>query len=815
MMMPKCPRQGELIRQLTARLGAALTIQPARIEGRVITRAVDYIAEKTGYSIHSVYRWGRGSCASEEVVEKLVRIGKEKAGFDRNWGRNLLESANHPRANAVVLEVFGQPGISSNLNFQHLATPFLGRQDEVSKLLSYLSPARQTYNISIDGIGGVGKTALALEVARQCFEASKGGAHTPGVPTFQAFIWVSAKTHYLGPGGMLNLSGALRTLSRIYTTIAHTLDRPEITSVPPEDQLPLVYDALGKQPTLLIIDNLDTMASPQEIQSFLHDVPPGVKVLITTRERAEVAFAPLVLSPLAQQDALDLIEKKACEQELQVSTEFALALYNRVGGIPLALISAIHQVADGISTMGKSLEESMKQVLDSAALAEGDISQFCFSNVVATLGKQSAMHHLFMTTALFVDPPLRDALIAIAGDIYVADAGLTRLHRLYLVNTSKNERVERPSSPQSVLIPPPAESDKGTRESRYEMLPLTREYALAELGAHPAFEREARERWVKWYLNYCQENGGQDWQDWFYTYNRLEEEWQNLLAVFWWCRDHSTYERYKTLCSFWTEYLHDFTNIYGYWTDRLEWLPWVAQTAEGCGELPVAAEALNGSGFTLTLQRKFKEAQEQLFRAWRYCEVASPKTQIAVAQNIGNLRLYQKVFQKEDDDAFYWLELAENLLKTAQLDESDRLRRDLTGLYYRGIASYGSNSETKDFQAAKDYLRQVIRHAPINGRQWQRAINYAQYYLAVIAVEEGQSAEAKTLLDTGFPVAWRNKDRRRMATYQVLYARFYRQQDNWQEACMWAKAALDGFERLGMQEEIDETRQLLQELECL
>ncbi|WP_244141962.1 hypothetical protein [aff. Roholtiella sp. LEGE 12411] len=61
------------------------------------------------------------------------------------------------------------------------------------------------------------------------------------------------------------------------------------------------------------------------------------------------------------------------------------------------------------------------------------------------------------------------------------------------------------------------------------MLSLTREYALAELAAYPDFEKEARRRWVKWYLDFAYSYAGEDWEKWIH-YNSAQN-WLADLAI--------------------------------------------------------------------------------------------------------------------------------------------------------------------------------------------------------------------------------------------------------------------------------------------
>jgi hypothetical protein len=109
------------------------------------------------------------------------------------------------------------------------------------------------------------------------------------------------------------------------------------------------------------------------------------------------------------------------------------------------------------------------------------------------------------------------------------------------------------------------------------------------------------------------------------------------------------------------------------------------------------------------------------------------------------------------------------------------------------------------------YFRQVLDRAQMIGRQ--RSIISSQNYLANIAIAQDRLDEAEGLLKTGLTVCERNKDKRRTAYYKYSFAHLYRKLDNLGEARRWAKEAFDGFERLGMQLEMEEMRALLQELQ--
>src|SRR5712692_723581 len=304
------PRLGEQITRLIRNLAAAKDWD--------MTVAMAYVAQQANYSPDMIYRWRQGNgCPSPKTVEIMAKIGKEEANLDRMWGESFLHAAHHYDAMAILNAVWGPKEI--RLIPCNLPTPehtiFIGRRREIADLLELLSAQYAAHLISVDGIGGVGKTALVLEVAFRCLRASTGEGYNSQIPTFDAIIFVSAKQQYLTSGGLLPSLEAQRTLRDLFRETAQTLNRFEINQVRQQDQPSIVRDALSRQRTLLIVDNLETMEEKQEIVAFLYRLPHQVKVVITTRERA--LFSPIRLEQLEEEDAVNLMKKEAQEKGVE------------------------------------------------------------------------------------------------------------------------------------------------------------------------------------------------------------------------------------------------------------------------------------------------------------------------------------------------------------------------------------------------------------------------------------------------------------------------------------------------------------------
>jgi alkylated DNA nucleotide flippase Atl1 len=667
---------------------------------------------------------------------------------------------------AYILEKYGyrqnsSPGnsiISPILN--NLPAPtyreFVGRDAEMKLLLERLAPNHAAHIITLDGIGGVGKTALVLQAAYLCLNGN-GDA-----PRFNAIIFTSAKQQEL-IHSILRRQQGQRNLRDIFREIAYTLDELGILQSPPDDQFSMVRQVLSRQRTLLIVDNMETIEDTEKVISFLYDLPTHVKIILTTRER--IALLPISLKHLSPNDGLQLIQQQAIEKGLNFSEENSKLLYQRTGGIPLAIVYAIAQVSDGYP---------LQFVLERLALATGDMARFCFEQSVQTM-KQKPPHKLLMSLAIFPEPPIPSSVGEIAGLTTSPDLindGLARLQKLSLVNLNQET-------------------------GRYEMLSLTREYALAELAAYPEFEREARQRWVQWYLDFARSYAGEDWEQWV-DYDKLKEEEGNLRNVLYWCKDQNRYEAVRDL---WLLLSH-YANLYAYWDDRLDWLQWLIEQSERRGEWSYFVRFMIRKSWLLIRlcsQESLNEAEEILRRVWILRQHVSDQIQADLAESMARLKIKQEDIREASD----WLKIEEELVISSHLEPRKHIRYIIPVLYHQAEILYLQG----DYQNAQIFFEQVMESA--EEISWHRVINSAQNWLADIAIDLDGRDKAEQLLIKGLTVAETSKNQRRLARYQRSLARWEKKWGNPEKARDFANQAINSFRLLGMTRDVETVKKLL------
>ena len=324
---------------------------------------------------------------------------------------------------------------------------FIGRQAEIKQITQLLSPLSRHFVITIDGIGGVGKSALALEVANSYLKSYK---KLPRNERFQAIIWTTAKQYVLTGDGISPRYQVVQVLEDIYTTIATVLKAPETLKVVNNQRYDLVRHILTLQRTLLIIDNLETV-DDERVLDFIRNIPNPVKVIVTTRHRIDVAY-PIRLLGMTERESIQLILNEAKIRDVKLSESDAQKLFRASGGIPLAIALSIAQVGFG---------HRLETVLDRLKEPGGDLAKFCFNEALKIIEGKSA-YKILMALSIVNEAATRETLGYITNcDENDRDEGLRLLEKLSLVN--KNNEM-------------------------FSLLPLTQSFAYSELQKNQELE---------------------------------------------------------------------------------------------------------------------------------------------------------------------------------------------------------------------------------------------------------------------------------------------------------------------------------------
>lgn len=208
-------------------------------------------------------------------------------------------------------------------------TGFIGRQEILLKIMALLKKepgASGTFTWLI-GPGGVGKSALALEVANRLKYSGK----------FELIHWASFKTGEFTNSGVRPLVDSLQNVSDIPGAIVQT-----ISGSKENQSLRDIWSALSGIPTLLILDNCESLEATQFMALSESEPPLNIRFLLTSRTHGAIGVAHRV-TDFTEDECRKFLGKMGRVFESQVLLDIAKSddslrnLINATGRTPLAI----------------------------------------------------------------------------------------------------------------------------------------------------------------------------------------------------------------------------------------------------------------------------------------------------------------------------------------------------------------------------------------------------------------------------------------------------------------------------------------------
>lgn len=292
---------------------------------------------------------------------------------------------------------------------EHDETGLVGRDDEVIRICSTLKRKRDSV-ITLCGEGGIGKTALAVEIAYTLLD-------DPSEP-FDLILWTSLKTERLTGLGVQ----ALRNSAADLVGIAEQLGSGASSNFT-GGLLELAAALEGFSP-LIVIDNLETINGSDFVELY-ETLPDNVSYLVTSREGIGQLERRVEVGPLSEKDALNLLNQMIRHRNVPSLTGITGAarqnIVQKLRCSPLAIRWFI------LST------EAGRNPLD-AIRHQGELLSYCVSSVYENLSPNSV--EAFIAMDVLKRPVTPDDLVLLLGRS-VADVGsaLRELSRGSLVRS--------------------------------------------------------------------------------------------------------------------------------------------------------------------------------------------------------------------------------------------------------------------------------------------------------------------------------------------------------------------------------------------
>jgi predicted ATPase/class 3 adenylate cyclase len=488
---------------------AALTIEawpadaPVRVRmgvhtGEAIERDGDYFGPALNRVARLMAMAHGGQVLVSHATEQLVGGSLPKGVELSDLGEHRLRDLSRPER---IFQLCA-PGCDSRFpplrsldaartNLPVQLTSFVGRDEDVQAVAALITEHRV---VTVTGVGGVGKTRLALQVAAEQTDAFPDG------------VWLVE----LAPLG---------ESSRVVEAVAAALSVEPITGKTIEQA---ILNKVSTRAVLLVLDNCEHLLDEaRRVAGVLLASAPRLRVLATSREPLGAGGEQVVLlRSLDSQSSVRLFAERAVAVDASfkigdAEREVVSHLCRRLDGIPLAI----------------ELAAARTRMFSPAELAERLDQRFR----LLTGGRGAVERHQTLRAAIdwsyeMLGPSER----AVFDRISAFWGGCTLAAAQAVCRGDDLDEIEVIDALSSLIDKSLVVADRHDHATRYRQLETVRQYAEERLIASGNAEA-ARERHARYFLGFARDAGKGLWSTDEITWaQRVEAELDNLRAAVSW-----------------------------------------------------------------------------------------------------------------------------------------------------------------------------------------------------------------------------------------------------------------------------------------
>lgn len=647
--------------------------------------------------------------------------------------RSLREHIAQLEADVAAPSVKSDPPSTLYLRALPPAPPhhFTGREEDLAKFVQLLTSGENVAMTALHGMGGIGKTSLALKLAERI------AAHFPG-----GVLWRS-----LGPNPDV--------ITALDVWAQQADPRSDLTGLPTAVlRAEIVRGLLAPLGRLCVI--IDDVWDAESFNVLKSAVPPGCPILITTRD-SDLAKSLRCrverIDTLSDNEAVALLVNLL--GPLNEHEDAACDIAHLTEGLPLAL-ELIAGLADSPADL-PALAQKLRtrptlDVLKRGTTREQSI-EACFTLSYEHLNAD--LQRRFRVLGVFAPAPFdRDAIAAVWGDDdddAVDDAIRLLVRRSLLSKDDAAQEYKQHALLHDFAVrllnplpyPPPSEI-ASTGEGAATPSPVR---GPLEEGQSTAPEERTGEGWeggsrhAAYYRRFAKE---QNWRAVEHFFDQIDHGWQ-------WVQKNEPEQIIDYVFA-----VHDFLSDRGRNSERLEWLNVGLTQARAAKDRKNEGIILNNVGGLYTTLGQLDEALSTYQMALNiHCEVGNRLEEGPTLNNIGVVYRERGQYDKALD--FYEQSLAVRREVDDRSGESDVLANIGTIYQSRGLLMeafdifqqvLAIHRKMGNRAAVSTVLHNIALNYDLRGQKLE-ALDIYQKSLALCREVGDRSGEGKTLTNIG------------------------------------------------------------------
>lgn len=326
------------------------------------------------------------------------------------------------------LQVTGE----SFTNLPNGAPNYVGRIDLEKNLIKIIADDRHPV-ITLHGMGGIGKTSLAIKVLRDL--ADKGD--------YEIIVWLSARDIDLLDHGVKPVRPSIMSLEDVAGELYRLINPllPEASRRTGKQCLLDLSTVMGDKtvikPRLFVLDNFETVKNPVEVFTALSDcIRLPNKLLITSRFREFRADYPLEVRGMQPEEAQELIQGVAIKLGISdlITQQYSTELYQSADGHPYIMKVALGEASK------RNAPTQISQIL----IRQGDLLEALFQRAYASLSLLGQRLFLLISSWSSIIPRLAIETVVLVSldEISNLDGAIDELIRTSLIDETKTGKFD-------------------------------------------------------------------------------------------------------------------------------------------------------------------------------------------------------------------------------------------------------------------------------------------------------------------------------------------------------------------------------------
>ncbi len=339
------------------------------------------------------------------IIDDRTFIVKSKKKFNRSVFNTSSTASSQALFWTEFLPVINSDNlIKANIPSQG-NTQFVGRKKQINKIKEEIIEIPNQNGI-LYGPGGVGKTALLIQLTQQLFnEKVKENI------LYDNIIWVSAKSNFYHWEQNATISNPqqFESLENVLQIILQFFEYEDVDEYSLEELKDLVFELLEDNKVLLVLDNFETISKVEtekiisffgsDVKRHLKRLPNNFKVILTSRELLPSGYYQMKLEGLELRESkmlMESIHERYKNSLPQLSLEQFKLIHEASFGIPIVIKHCLGQIFE--------FQIPLSDILSTLSDESNEVIKFSYAEILSHLKKDECYLKILLLLELLNEP---------------------------------------------------------------------------------------------------------------------------------------------------------------------------------------------------------------------------------------------------------------------------------------------------------------------------------------------------------------------------------------------------------------------------